>query len=220
MSTFQRASSTTGGLEGNTVQVPFFVTIGGLPGGANLDGPLDQTCPGSPSPPSVSLTLVSGSPPAQVRGELLRERVQQLEAQEGCFAESVVSLQLQKAARLAKTLWAYAALLSVQDVLLEELSVSETLTKAACAQILESHSPVSDGLGPGRGRGSDCRSPSAASWCPWLVPVPNVLQARGVASARPPTSLPLKSRPVSCDILNTPAAGSIFHFQPRARGMQ
>ncbi|KAM5285872.1 limbin isoform 2-T2 [Hipposideros larvatus] len=77
----------------------------------------------------------------KVRGELLREKVQQLEAQEGCFAESLVSLQFQKAAGMAKTLWAYTALLSIQDLLLEELSVSETLTKSACAQILESHSP-------------------------------------------------------------------------------
>lgn len=77
----------------------------------------------------------------KVRGELLRERVQQLEAQEARFAESLVSLQFQKAARMAKTLWTYTALLSIQDLLLEELSESETLTKAACAQILESHSP-------------------------------------------------------------------------------
>ncbi|XP_067591598.1 limbin isoform X5 [Pseudorca crassidens] len=77
----------------------------------------------------------------KVRGELLRERVQLLEAQEGRFAESLVSLQFQKAARMAKTLWAYTALLTIQDLLLEELSASETLTKAACTQILESHSP-------------------------------------------------------------------------------
>ncbi|XP_066892496.1 limbin isoform X3 [Kogia breviceps] len=77
----------------------------------------------------------------KVRGELLRERVQQLEAQEGRFAESLVSLQFQKAARMAKTLWAYTALLTIQDLLLEELSASETLTKSACTQILESHSP-------------------------------------------------------------------------------
>ena len=83
--------------------------------------------------------------PSQVRGELLWERVQQLEAQEGRFAESLVSLQFQKAARMARTLWAYTALLSIQDLLLEELSASETLTKSACMQILESHSPVSAG---------------------------------------------------------------------------
>ncbi|XP_035874588.1 limbin isoform X2 [Phyllostomus discolor] len=77
----------------------------------------------------------------KVRGELLRERVQQLEAQEGRFAESLVSPQFQKAARAARTLRAYTALLGLQDLLLEELRVSETLTQAACAQVLESHSP-------------------------------------------------------------------------------
>uniref|UniRef100_A0A8C3X5C3 EvC ciliary complex subunit 2 n=1 Tax=Catagonus wagneri TaxID=51154 RepID=A0A8C3X5C3_9CETA len=77
----------------------------------------------------------------KVRGELLRERVQQLEAQEGRFAESLVSLQFQKAAGRTKTLWACAALLTIQDLLLQELSASETLTGSACAQILESHGP-------------------------------------------------------------------------------
>ncbi|XP_069869048.1 limbin isoform X2 [Dipodomys merriami] len=76
----------------------------------------------------------------KVRGELLRERVQRLEAQEARFAESLVALQFQKAARATETLWAYTALLSIQDLLLEELSESETLTKSACTQILESHS--------------------------------------------------------------------------------
>ncbi|XP_036777037.2 limbin isoform X4 [Manis pentadactyla] len=77
----------------------------------------------------------------KVRGELLRERRQQLEAQEGRFVEALVSLQFQKAARTVKTLWAYTALLSVQDLLLQELGESGTLTKSACARILESHSP-------------------------------------------------------------------------------
>ncbi|XP_077924500.1 limbin isoform X3 [Halichoerus grypus] len=81
----------------------------------------------------------------KVRAELLRERVQQLEAQEARFAESLVSLQFQKAARMATTLWAYTALLSIQDLLLEELSESETLTKLACEQILGSHSPRGKG---------------------------------------------------------------------------
>ncbi|XP_049486243.1 limbin isoform X1 [Panthera uncia] len=83
----------------------------------------------------------------KVRGELLRERVQHLEAQEARFAESLASLQFQKATRIAKTLWAYTALLSVQDLLLEELSESETLTKLACEQILGSHSPELQELG-------------------------------------------------------------------------
>ncbi|XP_049742479.1 limbin isoform X2 [Elephas maximus indicus] len=77
----------------------------------------------------------------KVQGELLRERVQQLEAQEQRFAESIVSLQFQKAAKTTKTLSAYTALLSIQDLLLEELSESDTLTKSACTQILESHNP-------------------------------------------------------------------------------
>ncbi|XP_012579500.1 PREDICTED: limbin [Condylura cristata] len=77
----------------------------------------------------------------KVRGELRGERVRQLEAQEARFVGSLVSLQFQKAARMARTLRAYAALLSTQDLLLEGLSASETLTKAACAQILGSHGP-------------------------------------------------------------------------------
>ncbi|XP_063086243.1 limbin isoform X2 [Cavia porcellus] len=77
----------------------------------------------------------------KVRGELLRERVQRLEALEACFAESLVALQFQKAARSTETLSAYTALLSLQDLLLEELSESEALTKLACSRILESHGP-------------------------------------------------------------------------------
>ncbi|KAM5340567.1 limbin isoform 2-T2 [Glossophaga mutica] len=77
----------------------------------------------------------------KVRGELLRERVQQLEAQEGRFAESLISLQFQKAAGAARALRACTALLGLQDLLLEELRVSETLTEAACAQVLDSHGP-------------------------------------------------------------------------------
>ncbi|XP_027242856.1 limbin isoform X2 [Cricetulus griseus] len=77
----------------------------------------------------------------KVRGELLHERVQRLEAQEAHFAESLVALQFQKVARAAETLSVYTALLTIQDLLLGELSESETLTKSACAQILESHSP-------------------------------------------------------------------------------
>uniref|UniRef100_H0VEZ5 EvC ciliary complex subunit 2 n=1 Tax=Cavia porcellus TaxID=10141 RepID=H0VEZ5_CAVPO len=80
----------------------------------------------------------------KVRGELLRERVQRLEALEACFAESLVALQFQKAARSTETLSAYTALLSLQDLLLEELSESEALTKLACSRILESHGPVSE----------------------------------------------------------------------------
>lgn len=78
---------------------------------------------------------------------MLHERVQRLEAQEAHFAESLVALQFQKVARAAETLSVYTALLSIQDLLLGELSESETLTKSACVQILESHSPVSGARG-------------------------------------------------------------------------
>lgn len=90
-------------------------------------------------------------PLLQVRGELLQERVQRLEAQEAHFAESLVALQFQKVARAAETLSVYTTLLSIQELLLGELSESETLTKSACAQILESHSPVSGVAGWGGG---------------------------------------------------------------------
>lgn len=80
-----------------------------------------------------------------MRGELLRERVQRLEAQEGRFAEALVALQFQKAARATEALSAFTALLSIQGLLLEELRESETLSQAACGQILQSHSPVSAG---------------------------------------------------------------------------
>lgn len=89
-------------------------------------------------------------PLLQVRGELLQERVQRLEAQEAHFAESLVALQFQKVVRAAETLSVYTALLSIQDLLLGELSELETLTKSACVQILESHRPVS-GLGVEKG---------------------------------------------------------------------
>ncbi|XP_054994315.1 limbin isoform X2 [Sorex araneus] len=77
----------------------------------------------------------------KVRAELRAERLQQLEAQEGCFAESLVSLQFQKVAWTAGTLWACSALLSIQGLLLEELSASGALTSEACTRVLDSHCP-------------------------------------------------------------------------------
>ncbi|XP_008831344.1 limbin [Nannospalax galili] len=75
----------------------------------------------------------------EVRGELLQEREQRLEAQEAHFAESLVALQFQKVAREAETLSAYSALLIIQDLLLSELNESETVANLACTPILESH---------------------------------------------------------------------------------
>ncbi|XP_045690281.1 limbin isoform X2 [Phyllostomus hastatus] len=117
----------------------------------------------------------------KVRGELLRERVQQLEAQEGRFAESLASLQFQKAARAARTLRAYTALLGLQDLLLEELRMSETLTPAACAQVLESHSPVR-----APGAGEEAGGPAGPAGGGAAAAGPGQLAAVGGGWARAP----------------------------------
>uniref|UniRef100_A0A4X2LUK7 EvC ciliary complex subunit 2 n=1 Tax=Vombatus ursinus TaxID=29139 RepID=A0A4X2LUK7_VOMUR len=81
------------------------------------------------------------APDIQVHRELLLERVYQLKAQEDKLGEYVTSVQLHKVTKKWKTREAYIALSTVQGLLLEELSTSETMTKSACTQILESHSP-------------------------------------------------------------------------------
>ncbi|XP_030781703.1 limbin isoform X2 [Rhinopithecus roxellana] len=120
----------------------------------------------------------------KVRGELLRERVQRLEAQEGGFAQSLVALQFQKAARVTETLSAYTALLSIQDLLLEELSASEMLTKSACTQILESHSrelqelerKLEDQLVQ---QEAVQQQQALASWQQWVADGPGILNEPG-----------------------------------------
>uniref|UniRef100_A0A8C9IV15 EvC ciliary complex subunit 2 n=1 Tax=Piliocolobus tephrosceles TaxID=591936 RepID=A0A8C9IV15_9PRIM len=120
----------------------------------------------------------------KVRGELLRERVQRLEAQEGGFAQSLVALQFQKAARVTETLSAYTALLSIQDLLLEELSASEMLTKSACTQILESHSrelqelerKLEDQLVQ---QEAAQQQQALASWQQWVADGPGILNEPG-----------------------------------------
>ncbi|XP_012518292.1 PREDICTED: limbin [Propithecus coquereli] len=120
----------------------------------------------------------------KVRGELLRERVQRLEAQERRFTEALVALQFQKAARVTETLLAYTALLSIQDLLLEELSVSETLTESACTQILESHSPelqelerkLEDQLTQ---QEAAQQQQALASWQQWVANGPGLLHEPG-----------------------------------------
>ncbi|XP_063475447.1 limbin isoform X3 [Symphalangus syndactylus] len=120
----------------------------------------------------------------KVRGELLRERVQRLEAQEGGFARSLVALQFQKAARVTETLSAYTALLSIQDLLLEELSASEMLTKSACTQILESHSrelqelerKLEDQLAQ---QEAAQQQQALASWQQWVADGPGILNEPG-----------------------------------------
>ncbi|XP_058286090.1 limbin [Hylobates moloch] len=120
----------------------------------------------------------------KVRGELLRERVQRLEAQEVGFAQSLVALQFQKAARVTETLSAYTALLSIQDLLLEELSASEMLTKSACTQILESHSrelqelerKLEDQLAQ---QEAAQQQQALASWQQWVADGPGILNEPG-----------------------------------------
>ncbi|XP_072476301.1 limbin isoform X3 [Notamacropus eugenii] len=77
----------------------------------------------------------------KVNRELLLERVYQLKAQEDKLGEYVTSVQLHKVTKKWKTREVYTTLSAVQGLLLEELSTSETMTKSACTQILESHSP-------------------------------------------------------------------------------
>ncbi|XP_068926120.1 limbin isoform X2 [Petaurus breviceps papuanus] len=77
----------------------------------------------------------------KVHRELLLERVYQLKALEDKLGEYVTSVQLHKVTKKWKTREVYTALSTVQGLLLEELSTSETMTKSACTQILESHSP-------------------------------------------------------------------------------
>ncbi|XP_074087694.1 limbin [Macrotis lagotis] len=77
----------------------------------------------------------------KVHKELLLERIYQLKAQEDKLGEYVTSVQLHKVTKKWKTREIYTTLSTVQGLLLEELSTSETMTKSACTQILESHSP-------------------------------------------------------------------------------
>ncbi|KFO25750.1 Limbin, partial [Fukomys damarensis] len=138
------------------------------------------------------IRLFEEQPPAdlaeKVRGELLRERVHRLEAQEARFAESLVALQFQKAARSTETLSAYTALLTLQDLLLEELSESETLTKLACSQILESHSPelqeLERKLEERLAQQEAAQQQRAlASWQQWVVDGPGVSSEPGEADS-------------------------------------
>ncbi|XP_046279434.1 limbin isoform X1 [Marmota monax] len=133
----------------------------------------------------------------KVRGELLRERVQRLEAQEGRFAESLVAVQFQKAARAAETLSAFTALLSIQGLLLEELRESETLSQAACGQILQSHSPELQDLDR-RLEDQVAQQEAAqqqqalASWQHWVAGGPGLLSEPGEEDSERPVSAVLQ----------------------------
>uniref|UniRef100_I3NCM7 EvC ciliary complex subunit 2 n=1 Tax=Ictidomys tridecemlineatus TaxID=43179 RepID=I3NCM7_ICTTR len=135
----------------------------------------------------------------KVRGELLRERVQRLEAQEGRFAESLVAVQFQKVARATETLSAFTALLSIQGLLLEELRESETLSQAACGQILQSHSPVSELQELERRLEDQLAQQEAAqqqqalaSWQHWVAGGPGLLSEPGEEDSERPVSAVLQ----------------------------
>ncbi|XP_077877138.1 limbin isoform X4 [Ictidomys tridecemlineatus] len=133
----------------------------------------------------------------KVRGELLRERVQRLEAQEGRFTESLVAVQFQKVARATETLSAFTALLSIQGLLLEELRESETLSQAACGQILQSHSPelqelerrLEDQLAQ---QEAAQQQQALASWQHWVAGGPGLLSEPGEEDSERPVSAVLQ----------------------------
>lgn len=69
-----------------------------------------------------------------------------MHALENKLGEYVAALQFQKTDKKSKTLERYAAIISVQALLLEHLSASKILSKSECTQILEAHSPVSNSI--------------------------------------------------------------------------
>ncbi|XP_074848569.1 limbin isoform X2 [Carettochelys insculpta] len=77
----------------------------------------------------------------KVHNELLQEKEHQLHSQENKLGERIAVLQFQKTNKKSKTWEIYTAVISVQALLLEELSTSKTLSESEGTQILEAHSP-------------------------------------------------------------------------------
>ncbi|XP_074807795.1 limbin isoform X5 [Natator depressus] len=77
----------------------------------------------------------------QVHNELLLEKEHQLHSRENKLGESIAAVQFQKIDKKSRTLEIYTAIISVQALLLEELSTSKILSESECTQILEAHSP-------------------------------------------------------------------------------
>uniref|UniRef100_A0A8C8S2F8 EvC ciliary complex subunit 2 n=1 Tax=Pelusios castaneus TaxID=367368 RepID=A0A8C8S2F8_9SAUR len=77
----------------------------------------------------------------KVHDELLLESEHHLHARENKLGEYIASIQFQKNDKKSKTLEIYTAIISVQALLLEELSTSKTLSESECTQILEAHNP-------------------------------------------------------------------------------
>uniref|UniRef100_A0A8B9NIC4 EvC ciliary complex subunit 2 n=1 Tax=Accipiter nisus TaxID=211598 RepID=A0A8B9NIC4_9AVES len=76
-----------------------------------------------------------------VKYELLLEKECQLRDLENKLGEYIASLAFQKAVKKSKTLELYTAIISIQALLFEQLSMSKTLSKLECIQILEAHNP-------------------------------------------------------------------------------
>ncbi|NXJ10756.1 LBN protein, partial [Odontophorus gujanensis] len=77
----------------------------------------------------------------KVNYELLLEKDCQIHDLENKLGEYIASLEFQKSAKKCKMLELYCAIVSVQALLLENLSMSRTLSKSECIQILEAHNP-------------------------------------------------------------------------------
>ncbi|XP_039396360.1 limbin isoform X5 [Mauremys reevesii] len=85
--------------------------------------------------------LITDENLSKVHNELLLEKENQLHSRENKLGESIAALQFQKTDKKSKTLEIYTAIISVQALLLEELSTSKILSESECTQILEAHNP-------------------------------------------------------------------------------
>ncbi|NXX62619.1 LBN protein, partial [Scopus umbretta] len=77
----------------------------------------------------------------KVKCELLLEKERQLRDLENKVGEYIASLAFQKTVKKSKMLELYIAIISVQALLFEQLSMSKTLSKLECIQILEARNP-------------------------------------------------------------------------------
>ncbi|XP_035403185.2 limbin isoform X3 [Cygnus atratus] len=77
----------------------------------------------------------------KVNYELLLEKDCQLRDLENKLGEYIASLQFQKTVKKIKMLELYTAIISVQALLFEQLSMSKNMSKLECIQILEAHNP-------------------------------------------------------------------------------
>ncbi|XP_068799498.1 limbin isoform X1 [Struthio camelus] len=77
----------------------------------------------------------------KVKYELLLEKQSQLRDLENKLGEYIASLQFQKTVKKSKMLELYTAIISIQALLFEQLSISKALSKLECIQILEAHNP-------------------------------------------------------------------------------